>query len=82
MNSEEQVEFLKEYDEWKSEKSLGLELSPDAFIIDRAKTRALEKLIKIDELMNAFYETDWETPEDYEMASTRLHDLITEVLED
>jgi hypothetical protein len=81
--SAEQVAFLTEYDQWKSEKRVSRDdLSPEAFLIDRAKVQALEKLIKISDLMNEFYEADWDTTEEYEAQCTKLHDAISEVLED
>lgn len=80
--SAEQVEFLTEYDEWKATKKVQRDdLSPEAFLIDRAKDQALQKLVKIAELMNEFYDAEWGDSEQYDMLSTKLHDDISEVLE-
>lgn len=47
---QEHVEFLEEYNRWVAEKKLaGTDLSPEAFMLDRAKSQALEQLIKIEE---------------------------------
>lgn len=47
------VNMLHEYDNWKAEKRFTAEdYSPEAFLLDRAKTVAIEKLIRIDELVS------------------------------
>jgi hypothetical protein len=80
--SAEQIEFLTEYDQWKVERrAASSDLSPEAFLIDRAKEQALEKLIKIADLMDTFYKSNWDDDDGYEIACTKLHDGIQEVLE-
>lgn len=77
------VKLLTEYDEWKAERKRSAnDLSPEAFFIDRAKEQALAKLIKIDELMDAYYGAGWGTTEEYEIACTILHDQISETLDE
>lgn len=79
---EDQIKFLEEYDLWKTEKRQSAnDISPEAFLIDRAKVQALEKLIKIADLMDEFYGSDWEPGDAYEVACTRLHDGIQDVLD-
>ena len=47
------VNMLHEYDNWKAEKRFTAEdYSPEAFLLDRAKSVAIEKLIAIDELVS------------------------------
>lgn len=47
------VTTLHEYDNWKAEKRFTAEdYSPEAFLLDRAKSVAIEKLIAIDELVS------------------------------
>ena len=83
MSYDAEIENLKKYNEWVMEQKLkGVDVSPEAYMLDVAKEQALEKLIKIASPMEEFYETPWETPEDYEAASTTLHDEISTVLHD
>jgi hypothetical protein len=76
--SDEQVQFLTEYDEWKANKRVSRDdLSPEAFLIDRAKEQALQKLIKIDELMEKFWEMY--PGEDEDELSTRYNKLTLDI---
>lgn len=57
MSYDSEIEFLKEYNDWvREQKAKGVDISPDAFMLDRAKEQALEKLIKIDEYIEAHRE--------------------------
>ncbi|TXH08883.1 MAG: hypothetical protein E6R03_17465 [Hyphomicrobiaceae bacterium] len=52
--------FLHEYSKWqKEQKILAADASPEAFLLHRAKEQAMEKLVKIADLME---EADWEDP--------------------
>jgi len=63
-------ELLTEFMQWQAEKKVsGNDLSPQAFLIDRAKTQALDTLIRIDAEINA-----WEELEDY-----AVEDLIENI---
>lgn len=47
------VNMLHDYDNWRAEKRFTSEdYSPEAFLLDRAKAVAIEKLIAIDELVS------------------------------
>jgi len=63
-------ELLTEFMQWQAEKKVsGNDLSPQAFLIDRAKTQALDMLIRIDAEIDA-----WEELEDY-----AVEDLIENI---
>ncbi len=52
MSYDNEIEFLKNYNAWVMEqKAKGVDVSPEAYMLDRAKEQALEKLIKIDEMI-------------------------------
>lgn len=79
----EQIEFLTEYDQWKAERRVALgDLSPEAFLIDRAKEQALQKLIKISELMEEFYSLDDVDDEEFSDQMSHLIGGIAQVIED
>lgn len=79
--STDDIALLTEYDEWKATKRVQRDdLSPEAFFIDRAKEQALQKLIKIADLMDQFYDKDWDDDYSYERGATALHNDISEVI--
>lgn len=52
MSYESDIEFLRAYNEWVFElKSKGLDVSPEAYMLDKAKNEALSKLITVDEML-------------------------------
>lgn len=77
--SDDHVEFLKEYNAWiEQRKRASRDLSPEAFIVDRAKDEALDRLINIEEALDGF---EWiredESDSDFQY---RLEELVQEVI--
>jgi hypothetical protein len=71
--STDDVALLTEYDEWKATKRVQRDdLSPEAFLIDRAKDQALQKLIKISDTLEEFYSLDDED-DDEKLADQMAH---------
>ena len=61
MSYDNEIEFLKNYNAWVMEqKAKGVDVTPEAYMLDKAKTDALEKLIKVDEMIAALPEELWE----------------------
>lgn len=55
--NEEQLALLEEYNEWAlMKKTRGLDVTPEAFMVERAQATALERLIKVDEYLNSLTE--------------------------
>lgn len=80
--SAEQIEFLTEYDEWKAVKKVQRDdLSPEAFLIDRAKDQALQKLITIAEHLEVFNNTEFQTDAAYVEGAEHLIGNIAGVIE-
>lgn len=48
---DDELEFLQEYQAWVAERKIKPDTSPEAFLIDRAKEQALEKLIQIRDII-------------------------------
>lgn len=60
MTYEKEIESLKAYNNWVMEqKAKGVDVTPEAYMLDKAKTDALEKLIKVDEMIAALPEDLW-----------------------
>ena len=49
MSYDNEIEFLKNYNAWVMEqKAKGVDVSPEAYMLDHAKEQALKKLITVD----------------------------------
>jgi len=82
MSYDNQIEFLKEYNEWSMlQKSKGVDITPDAFMLDRAKTEALEALIAIDTLIKDFNSSTYDSEEEYAGDARILLNRISDLLE-
>lgn len=76
--AEDHVEFLKEYNEWIAQRKLSAkDLSPEAFLIDRAKDEALDRIIEVEMLLDAFESVDWADEKDWIAGADKLIRLIT-----
>ena len=52
MSYDAEIESLKKYNEWVMEqKSKGVDVSPEAYMLDVAKEQALAKLIQVDAML-------------------------------
>lgn len=77
--AEDQIEFLKEYNEWiEQRKRISRDLTPEAFLVDRAKDEALDRLIEIEELLERYTEYSSWAGEDQEWIN-KCDDMLTEI---
>lgn len=60
MASEDDQALLTEYNQWVIEQKYDNATSPEKFLIDRAKTQALDRLIEIQEIIERFKDADTE----------------------
>ena len=70
MSYDNEIEFLKSYNAWVMEqKAKGVDVSPEAYMLDHAKEQALKKLITVDEMLGDLPEELFDDPKIQEIVA-------------